>query len=363
MMRLALRAAVALATLAPLSGCLLEPGPEKLNQDVSADYWQTLDDSLSLAAPDNQEEFSSRPVATGLLSDMTPLYGELYEPIDNWWNVKIKDAPVDPNSDAIIATIAGYDANGGRLHPDFAADWGIPYVVVDESTPLVPVDFGYASESDPGAPGAPAGYPIPAEAITNPRYIESEGSSSGDRHLLIFDRDRRLAFELARASYSNGEWSASCGAVFKLDVNHRRPQGWTSADAAGLCVLAGLVRFDEMFGPWPIRHALRVSIRRTNGHVWPASHTGATDAGAPPLGMRLRLKKHVDTKQYPLHLRKIFTVMKVYGLIVADRGGNMYVQGTMDDRWDNGVINPIFHSLKVTDFEVIELGWNPNEDQ
>ena len=163
--------------------------------------------------------------------------------------------------------------------------------------------------------------------------------------MLLYDRDKRMAFELSYASYSNGQWSARYGAVFKLDSNYRRTEGWTSTDAAGLCVLAGLVRYDEVYGANPIRHAIRVSIRQTNRYVWPASHTGATDAGAPPLGMRLRLKASKDISGYPAPIRKIFQAMKTYGLIVADRGGNMYVQGTMDSRWDNNVLNPAFHSL------------------
>jgi hypothetical protein len=144
-----------------------------------------------------------------------------------------------------------------------------------------------------------------------------------------------------------------------VDSNYRRPEDWTSTDAAGLCVLAGLVRYDEVYGLEPIRHAIRCSIRRTNGYVWPASHAGASDDNAPPLGMRLRLKNSVDLSGYPAAVRKIFQAMKTYGLIVADRGGNMYVQGTMDPRWKNSVMNPAFHGLSANDFEVIELGWRP----
>jgi hypothetical protein len=124
-------------------------------------------------------------------------------------------------------------------------------------------------------------------------------------------------------------------------------------------VLAGLVRYDEVYGAEPIRHAIRVSLKRTNGYVWPASHEGASDAGAPPLGMRLRLKASTDLSGLSPEVRKIFQAMKTYGLIVADRGGNMYVQGTMDPRWDSETLNPAFHGLHVSDFEVIQLGWRP----
>ena len=299
----------------------------------------------------------SENISNGLLADLTSL-GTLYARPDNWWNLEVANAPLDPNSAAIIAMI-GDQGNGGRLHPDFTPKYGIPYAVVDSRTPRVEVSFRNTRESDQGAPGEPVGYPIPDAAAHDKRFLESGGSLEGDRHLLLFDRDSRTVFELSYAHFSDGEWLAGYGAVFPLDSNHRRPEGWTSTDAAGLCVLAGLVRYDEVFGPGPIRHALRCSLRRTNGYVWPASHEGASDDGAAPLGMRLRLKASKDISGYPPHIRKIFQAMKDYGLIVADRGGNMYVQGTMDSRWDNDVINPAFHSLKASDFEVVKLGWRP----
>lgn len=354
-----LRTLVVLApfALVTLAGCSHEPSPTTLAPGAPGLVSTNLDDSAS--TPIEPLDYTSEPVETGLLADMWKLGGYLYEPVDNWWNTRVLHAPVDPNSAQIIQTIESYEATGGRLHPDFASDSGIPYCVVDQSTPLVPVSFMDPGESDAGVPGGPAGYPIPAAATTDLRYIENAGGINGDRHLLVFDKDQRVAFELVQASYANGQWSASYGAVFKLGENYRRPEGWTSADAAGLCMLAGLVRYDEVYGPWPIRHALRCSIRRTNGHVYPASHTGATQDGAPPLGTRLRLKKSFNIAGYPKHIRKILTCMKTYGLIVSDRGGNMYVQGTMDERWNNAELNPYFYDLHVTDFEVIEQGWKP----
>ncbi len=298
--------------------------------------------------------------ALGLLSPLAGTTADpFYEPADNWWNVKVDAAPLDPNSSAIIAKIQSYEATQGRMHPDFTPSYGIPYCVVDDSTPLVPVSISNTAESDQGYPGGASGYPIPAAAITNARYIENAGGTDGDRHLLIYHRDKKAAFELAYAYHDAAGWHAGYGAVFKLDSNYRRPEGDTSTDAAGLCVLAGLVRYDEAYGPDPIKHAIRCSIKHTDGHTYPASHTGAEDAGAPPLGMRLRLKASKDISGYPPALRKIFQAMKTYGLIVADRGGNMYVQGTMDARWDNSVLNPAFHSLHASDFEVIKLGWKP----
>jgi hypothetical protein len=297
-------------------------------------------------------------VELGLLSDLTSL-GTLYSDAGNWWNLAVDNAPLDPNSDDIIHTIEGYEGTKGRLHPDFTPDYGIPYCVVGDETPRVQVELRNAGESDMSDPDGISGYPIPAAAMTDDRYLENGGGDTGDRHLLIYDRDRREVFELSYAQFAGGQWTAGYGAIFKVDSNYRRPDGWTSTDAAGLCVLAGLARYDEVYGNEPIRHAIRVSLKRTNGYVWPASHEGASDTNAPPLGMRLRLKAATDISGFPPEMQKIFQAMKTYGLIVADRGGNMYVQGTMDPRWNNGVLNPAFHSLHASDFEVIQLGWKP----
>jgi hypothetical protein len=283
-------------------------------------------------------------------------------PPDNWWNLDVSGAPVDPNSDAIIQWI-GPDKN---LHPDFGPPpYGIPYVGVPGDQPLVPVIFtGYPDESDPGAPGRPEGYPIPPEAITEPGYIEGNvpgGGGSGDRHCLLVDRDHWLLFELYGTHWDPQLqcWKAASGAVFDLSSNARRPEGWTSADAAGLAVFPGLLKYDEVYGPGEIRHALRFTLRASNGYVWPASHSGGSTAGAPPMGMRLRLKASFDLSPYPPVIQKIFRAMQRYGLILADNGSDLFVQGTMDPRWNNDVLNPAFHGVKASDFEVIELGWNP----
>ncbi|HKO58923.1 MAG TPA: hypothetical protein VJ276_23860, partial [Thermoanaerobaculia bacterium] len=150
------------------------------------------------------------------------------------------------------------------------------------------------------------------------------------------------------------------GAVFPLDSNTRRPDGWTSADAAGLAILPGLVRYEEVYGPDPIRHAFRVTVRSTNGYVFPASHDAGGTTGALPMGARLRLKASKDIASYPEPLRKIFQAMKTYGLIVADNGTDMYVTGTHDTRWDNDLLNPAFAAIKASDFEVVQLGWQPS---
>jgi hypothetical protein len=289
-------------------------------------------------------------------------------PPNNWWNVDVSAAPLDPNSAAFISFIG---ATRG-LHPDFGGDsssypeiYGFPYVVVPGTEPLVPVVFDYADESDPGVPGRPSGYPIPAEAITQPRWIEGgypgDVTASGDKHMLIVDRDNRILYETFDTRYNTtaGRWEAGSGAIFPLDSNQRRPDGWTSADAAGLAILPGLIRFDEVYGPDPIRHAFRFTVRATNGYVWPASHRAGSTAGALPMGARLRLKASKDLSAYTAPVRKIFQAMKTYGLIVADNGTDMYVQGTYDTRWDNGLLNPAFSGLHAADFEVVRLGWTP----
>jgi len=296
------------------------------------------------------------------------LTGHTVFPPSNWWNLDISSAPVDPGSAALIDWISGRTPQNPtavrHLHPDFGPPpYGMPYVGVSGDQPLVPVTFTlYGDESDDGAPGRPPGYPIPDEARTLANYIEGGvpgGGTSGDRHLLIVDLDHRLLFETYATHYNTSlsRWEAGSGAAWDLARNDRRPEGWTSADAAGLAILPGLVRYDEVAAAGPITHAFRFTTRATDGHVWPASHSAGSTAGAPPLGARLRLKASVDITGYAPEVRKIFQAMKTYGLILADNGSDMYVTGTMDGRWDNDVLNPAFGSLSVDDFEVIQLGW------
>jgi hypothetical protein len=145
--------------------------------------------------------------------------------------------------------------------------------------------------------------------------------------------------------------------VFDMTRNDRRPDGWTSADAAGLAILPGLVRYDEMFGTEPIRHALRMTVRATNGYVWPASHRAGSTARALPMGARLRLKPSVDLSRFPGYIQNIFRAMQTHGLIIADNGSDLYITGAMDGRWSNDQLNPAFRALSAADFDVIQLGW------
>ena len=296
----------------------------------------------------------------GALPGPLPLF-----PPDNWWNADISSAPVDPNSAAFIDFIGATRA----LHPDLGGDadpppliYGIPYVVVPGDLPMEQVTFLYADESDYQAPGRPPGYPIPVQARNESKWIEGGepgGGDDGDRHLLIVDRDNRILYELYALKWNGSSWEAGSGAIFPLDSNTPRPEGWTSADAAGLAILPGLIRYDEAFGAAPIRHAFRVTVRSTNGYVFPASHRAGSTIGALPMGARLRLRASKNLSGYPPEVQRIFQAMKTHGLIVADNGSDMYVTGTYDTRWDNGILNPAFRSLTASDFEVIQLGWKP----
>ena len=303
-------------------------------------------------------------------------------PADNWWNRDISSWPVDGNSANYISFIN----NGGtrRLHPDFGGNdtstpngiYGIPYAMVTGVTnaDLQSVQFQYWDESDGVNLNSGASfpfYPIPPEAITQARWIEGgdpgnvDRRSSQDRHLLIVDRDRNYLYELYNVFYSSsqGKWVAGSGAFFDMNTNNRRPDTWTSADAAGLAILPGLVRYDEVYDPaiTEIRHALRVTVRASNGYVFPASHRAGSTSGALPMGARLRLKSSVNITQRTSdpNMQKILRAMQKYGLIVADNGSDMYITGTYDTRWNNDILNPAFGNVSASDFEVIQLGYNP----
>jgi hypothetical protein len=292
---------------------------------------------------------------------------------DNWWNLDISTAPVDPASASYITFIGPTRT----MHPDFGGDvspgsvqvYGFPYAVVDSTVTPRTVQFLYSDESD-GVDHATNRsipfYPIPDEAIAQAHWVEGgdpgnvDLRGSSDRHLLIVDRDHRYLYELYNVFYDGSQWHAGSGAFFDLNASQRRPDGWTSADAAGLAILPGLVRYDEVFGTGEIRHALRVTLRATNGYVYPASHNAGSTSAALPMGARLRLKAGRDISGFTPEVQRIFRAMQRYGLIVADNGTDMYVSGTYDIRWDNGVLNPAFGALTANDFEVVKLGYQPS---
>jgi hypothetical protein len=297
-----------------------------------------------------------------------PLAGRQVFSPDNWWNLDISQAPVDPKSSQLVGWISGRTGTNTtavrRLHPDFGPPpYGFPYIVVSGDQPRVPVTFEYADESDTGIAGLP-GYPVPDEARTQPNYIEGGvpgGGASGDRHLLVIDRDRWMLYETYATTWDAAlsRWEGGSGAIFDLNRSDRRPEGWTSADASGLAIFPGLVRYDEVFSAAEITHAFRVTTRDTNGHVWPASHTAGSNPSAPPMGARLRLKASRDISTFTPEVQRIYRAFKRYGLIVVDNGSDMYISGTMDARWNNDVLNPAFSALTADDFEVVQLGWKP----
>jgi hypothetical protein len=270
-------------------------------------------------------------------------------PADNIWNVPIDTLPVDARSDDYINTIGRTTS----LHPDFGADWnggpfGIPFVIVSQTQPLVDIYWtAYGDESDPGP------YPVPTSAP-----IEGGPNSDGDRHVLVVRQGECKLYELYRAFPNNGSWNADSGAVYTLTFNGPlRPDGWTSADAAGLPILPGLVRYDEV-AAGEIHHALRFTANLTQDkHVWPARHdaSSSTNPARPPMGQRFRLKATVDISSYPAQVQVIFKALKTYGLILADNGSNWYISGAPDARWNDDMLVTAFRSLKGSDFEAVDV--------
>lgn len=279
------------------------------------------------------------------------LNGFLPFPADNAWNTNIGSAPVDPSSAAIISFIGGNDP----VHPDFGSgeydgsSIGIPYVVVDSSQSPVPIQFtAYGDESDPGPMPIPAAAPI--EGYPNP--------GSGDRHVLVIDNSTCWLYEMD-SSYpqANGSWNADSAAVWDLQADEQRPLTWTSADAAGLSIFAGLVRYDEV-AAGEIKHAIRLTLQNSRAaFVAPASHWAAnsTNANAAPMGMRMRLKSSFDISSFSTTNQVILTAMKQYGVIMADNGSNMYISGAPDDRWDNDDLHNL-DQVTASDFDVIQMG-------
>ncbi len=268
-------------------------------------------------------------------------------PADNVWNTPVDTLPVDANSSAYIATIG----ESAYVHADFGSGtWdggpiGIPYVDVPGSQPPVAVTFDYADESDPGP------YPIPTDAP-----VEGGPNSDGDRHVLVLERDSCTLYELFYAfPQADGSWTAGSGAVFDLTSHALRPDGWTSADAAGLPILPGLVRYDEV-AAGEIRHALRFTAPQTrDAHIWPARHDASSHTGTqyPPMGQRFRLKADFDISGFSPQVQVILQALKTYGMILADNGSAWYLSGVPDERWDNDVLHEL-HNVHGSDFEAVD---------
>ncbi len=262
-------------------------------------------------------------------------------PADNPWNWDISDAPVHPNSDAYIASISQYGDT--HLHADFGGGgmYGIPYITVGGDQPLVPINFtDYGDESDPGP------YPIPADAPVE---------NGGDRHVLVVDTTNCVLYELYNAEFNGVGWDASSGAVFDLLSNRLRPLYWTSADAAGLPIVPGLVRYDEV-AAGEIRHAVRFTVEETQrAFILPATHwaSSSDDPSLPPMGLRFRLRPDFDISGYYGQARVILEAMQRYGMIVADNGTSWFITGASDPRWDDEDLD----QLKTVPGDAFEAVW------
>lgn len=282
-------------------------------------------------------------------------------PANHVLNTRVDSLPVHPLSSAWVANVASTGNGASRtFHMDFgsglypsppdptAAPIGIPYAIVDGTQARVPVAFGYADESDPGP------YPIPANVP-----IEGVGPTDvqGDRHVLVVDKSACKLYELYNAWPVNGgaSWTADAGAVFDLASDALRPAGWTSTDAAGLSVLQGLVRYDEV-ATGVIEHAIRFTAQRTQrAYLWPARHyaSSVTDTNVAPMGARFRMKASVDIARFTGEARVIAQAMKTFGLILADNGSPWYVSGAPDSRWNNDTLRQLA-ALTGNDFEAVD---------
>lgn len=272
-------------------------------------------------------------------------------PVDNAWNTRIDDTsafPVHPSSATYIASMSP----ATHLHPDWG-DWstdhyGIPWQTVNSAQATVPMAFLYADQSDPGP------YPFPATAL-----VEGGSGSGGDMHVLVLDTGTCTLYETWDSTYAGPGWSCGSGAKFDLTSDGLRPDGWTSADAAGLPILPGLVRLSEV-EEGAIHHAMRFTVANSQqAYIHPATHAaGSRDAALPPMGLRVRLKASVDLSAFSGPARVILTAMKEYGLILADNGSNWYVSGESNDAW-GPVLDAVIGALSQvhgSDFEAVDTG-------
>jgi hypothetical protein len=297
------------------------------------------------------------------LGNIASLNGFVPFPSTNAWNTDISNAPLDSNSSTIAAAFSGT-----HLHPDFSSvaggNYGIPYIVVDSSTqPLVPITVNaYASESDVAYAPFPSTTPIEA----NP----PDCTSSGDQHAIVIDRNTCMMYETYNTARCSGKFSADSETIWDLKNYEQRPWGWTSADAAGLPIFPGLVRYDEV-ASGAINHAIRFTLHNSksdnNGgyFVQPATHAAGTSSGSPyVMGMRIRLKASFDISKFSPTNQVILTAMKKYGMILADNGSDFYFQGTPDARWNDSDLANL-GTVTTDNFEVVQMtpnypGWDAN---
>jgi len=267
-------------------------------------------------------------------------------PANNVWNAPINQLPVAANSAALVSTIGA----SVTLHADFGSGlWdggpiGIPFITVSGTQTKYPATFQYASESDPGP------YAIP---LTAP--IEGGSSSTGDRHAIAVDTDNCILYELWSAYPQTASWQAGSGAIFNLNANTLRPSGWTSADAAGLSIFPGLVKYDEV-AAGVIQHAIRLTVPQTlDSFVWPARHEASTltSPSYPAMGQRFRLRASFDISGFPADVQVILQALKTYGMFVADNGSAWFISGAPDSRWNNDDLSTL-RSVVGSDFEAVD---------
>jgi hypothetical protein len=341
------RSAQVLALLLVLAGCSSGARKTPISRTVipSTAVRSVEPSAVARIAPQSAPSPSGPPSAAGALAGLAagcPIF-----PADNVWHADVSRLPVLANSSTLVASIG----SGVAVHADFGSGtWdggpiGIPVTTVPAGQPAVPVSFEYRSESDPGP------YPVPAGAA-----VEGGSGSGGDRHVIVYDPAHCRDYELfAARPTAGGGWQAGSGAVYDLRGNALRPAGWTSADAAGLPILAGLVRYDEV-AAGHVDHAIRVTVPRSrDSYVWPARHaaSSSSDPALPPMGLRLRLKAGVNVAGLPAQARVVARAMQQYGVIVADNGSPWYISGAPDQRWSNDALHAL-GGLHGSDFEAVD---------
>lgn len=301
----------------------------------------SLANGLEVTQPQPTPTPTPTPAPSG---DVPVIAGCQIFPADNPWNQDISQLPLHPNSANYINSIG----SSGHLHPDFGspAEYGIPYVIADANTPDVMVVADYADESDFGLAPIPANPPI-----------EGTEASDGDRHVIVLDKSDCTLYETWSSYFENGIWNVGSAAKFDLKSNSLRPDGWTSADAAGLPILPGLVRYDEVQAG-EINHALRFTVSSTQrAYIHPATHfaSSSTDPNRPPMGLRLRLKADFDISGYSAEVQVILKALKKYGMIVADNGSNWFISGESNSNWNDEALNDL-KRVPGSAFEAVYTG-------
>ena len=287
---------------------------------------------------------------SGGTGELPPLSGDCSVfPSDNPWNQDVSSLPVHDNSDNFVNSV-GAEAN---MHPDFGTFWdnapiGIPYVVVDSTEDSVDINYvAYGDESDVGP------FPIPLDAL-----VEGGADGDGDRHVIAVDTEACKLYEIYRGFPQSSQWDADSGVEYDLSTNEHHPEGCTSADAAGLPIFPGLVRYDEVVEDGVINHALRFTVAQSQqAYVFPARHYASsnTDPDLPPMGLRFRMKADYDCGSYSTEAQVVCAALKKYGMIMADNGSNWYLSGAHDPRWDDDALGDL-KQIPGNAFEVVDTG-------